>query len=432
MLTWLQMAIIGYLLLVLQGSSAVVETTERRVAAEGSSALMHAPDVKNRKFTEWEYIRNTTPEFILQYYADSPSPNIYPAYKGRVIFYPKNGSILLQRLQEADSGIYKATVDLMRDKTRTTLLEVIKPVPQPELQFRLNPVGLPIELVCMVPEGTVTSISWKKDGHPLPPEKFCLLSENITKLQIRKAEKSDCGSYSCNVSNAISWKEAARNLVVTGLTPPLHHMQKLVVVALMFVAVSTITFVILLCQPRDHSYGEEAKKHLNLSIHGLLCISSLLLLATSIIWMQEKGLSAVYILLGLFSFAAAIATTWVGAAAVWRPAALYHFKSKMWYQVIQSSTALTTLAVDLLFTTLFLYNIQQLHEQGCSEAVDLTVSCVCAATAILIMLLLIFLRYHRNKQKSVVMKNPNMIETTEVMDSLVMEETQRQRQEREQ
>lgn len=113
------------LLLILQGSSAVVEIAERRVAAEGSSIMMHAPDIKNVNFTEWEYIRNTTLEVILQYYADYPSPTIYAAYQGRVVFFPKNGSILLQKLRETDSGIYKATVDLMQDKAWTTLLEVI-------------------------------------------------------------------------------------------------------------------------------------------------------------------------------------------------------------------------------------------------------------------------------------------------------------------
>ncbi|NXW21409.1 HECAM protein, partial [Circaetus pectoralis] len=188
----------------------------RRVAAEGSSIMMHAPDIKNVNFTEWEYIRNTTLEVILQYYADYPSPTIYAAYQGRVVFFPKNGSILLQRLRETDSGIYKATVDLMQDKAWTTLLEVIKPVPQPELLYSSNLAGSPIELVCMVPEGTVASISWKKEGHPLPPEQCHLLSGNINVLQIRKGEKSDCGSYSCNVSNAISWKETALNLTVTG------------------------------------------------------------------------------------------------------------------------------------------------------------------------------------------------------------------------
>uniref|UniRef100_A0A8C3IZZ7 Ig-like domain-containing protein n=1 Tax=Calidris pygmaea TaxID=425635 RepID=A0A8C3IZZ7_9CHAR len=202
------------LLVVLQASRRVVEITERRTVAVGSSVLLHAPEIQNINFTEWEFIRNTTPEFILQYYADYQSPTIYSAYQGRVVFYPENGSLLLQRVQETDTGIYKATVDLMQDKARKTLLEVIQPVPQPELQYSSNLAGSPIELVCVVPEGRVASMSWKKDGRPLSPEKCYGLSGDT--LQIRKGEKSDCGSFSCNVSNVISWKEAELNLTVTG------------------------------------------------------------------------------------------------------------------------------------------------------------------------------------------------------------------------
>ncbi|KFV18974.1 hypothetical protein N340_03202, partial [Tauraco erythrolophus] len=188
-----------------------------RFAAEGSSVLMDAPDIKNVNFTEWEYIRNGTSEVILQCYAGHQQPTVYAAYQGRVDFYPENGSLLLQGLREADSGIYKATVDLMRNKARTTFLEVLKPVPQPKLRRSSNLAGSPIELLCMLPEGTVASISWKKEGRPIPPEKcYHLPFENITVLQIRSGEKLDCGSFSCNVSNEISWKEAALNLTVTG------------------------------------------------------------------------------------------------------------------------------------------------------------------------------------------------------------------------
>nr|XP_013812958.1 PREDICTED: HEPACAM family member 2-like isoform X5 [Apteryx mantelli mantelli] len=202
------------LFLILQWTSVAMEIAERRIVAEGSSVLLYAPDIKNVNFTEWEYIKNTTPEFILQYYADSQSPTIYSAYRGRVIFYPKNGSLLLQKLQETDSGVYKATVDLMQDKARITFLEVIKPVPQPELQCSSSLAGSPIELLCMLPKGRVDTISWKKEGRPLSPERCYQLSENITVLRIGKGEKADCGSYSCNVSNVISWKEAVLNLTV--------------------------------------------------------------------------------------------------------------------------------------------------------------------------------------------------------------------------
>lgn len=67
--------------------------------------------------------------------------------------------------------------------------------------------------------------SWNKEGHPLPPEKCSTLSENFTVLRIREGEKSDCGFYSCNVSNVISWKEAALNLTVIGQPCPAQWLQ---------------------------------------------------------------------------------------------------------------------------------------------------------------------------------------------------------------
>ncbi|NWX97266.1 HECA2 protein, partial [Nothoprocta ornata] len=188
----------------------------KRVVAEGSSVLLHAPDIKNINFTEWEYIKDTTPVFILQYYADSQSTTIFSAYQGRVVFYPKNSSLLLQKLQETDSGVYKATIDLMQNKARTTFLEVIKTVPQPKIQGSSGLVGSPIQLFCMLSEGRVDAISWKKDGRPLPPERCYNLYENGTMLQMEKGERADCGSYSCNVSNAVSWKEAELNVMVVG------------------------------------------------------------------------------------------------------------------------------------------------------------------------------------------------------------------------
>ncbi|NXG43339.1 PSG9 protein, partial [Psilopogon haemacephalus] len=188
----------------------------RRVSIVGSSVLLEAPNIPNANLTDWEVTRGATTDFILQYYAVDQAPTIYSIYQGRVLFYPSNGSILLQGLQETDSGLYRATVDLMHDKARMTLLKVIKPVPQPELLSSSNLAGSSIELLCVVPKGMEVSIVWKKGGHPLPPEKLCLLSENNTVLRIRSGEKADCGSYSCNVSNEISWKETTMDLTVTG------------------------------------------------------------------------------------------------------------------------------------------------------------------------------------------------------------------------
>ncbi|NWS49618.1 CEAM6 protein, partial [Probosciger aterrimus] len=317
--------------------------TERRLVAEGSDVLMHVPDIKNMSITEWEYIRNTTSEIILQHYADEQSPTIY-SYQGRVIFYPKNGSLLLQKVQEGDSGIYKATVDLMHGKARTILLEVIKPVPQPKLQCNSSLAGSPIELVCEVLVETVASISWEKDGCLLPPEKHFLFSGNLTKLQTRNGKKLDCSSYSCNISNPISWKEAALDLVIIGLAPPLRaevgygHTGP--------TSSRPPSFIILLCQLRKQRLGCMGRAFLPTvgQRSCLMCFD------------------------GVWGFCSS---------------------PGFWVLCHLDLHSPTTLITNLLFITLLLHNIQHLHEQGCSELIDVSTSYVIAAAAILASLLLL-------------------------------------------
>ncbi|XP_068552708.1 uncharacterized protein [Anas acuta] len=393
----------GDLLLLLQVSCFAAEMTELW-AEEGSSVTMHAPAIKYVNLTEWEYIRNGIPKLILDYYAESQAVTIEPAYKGRVVFYQNNGSLVLQKLRETDSGTYKATVNLMQDKAATTTLRVIEPLPQPKLLSSSNLDGSLINLTCVLPEGTVADVFWKKDGHPLPPEKFSQITGKTAVLQIRNAEKSDCGSYSCIINNSISWKEAALNLTMTGLTPPARAAQMMTAAALVLTAISAVLFVIWLTQPGKLRLGKEAWEWLIMSLLGLLCTSSLLLLPASVIWMQEDGHSAAFILLGLFLSAGIVAMAlMVVLMALCRPAVLKRFTSKGWHRVIPCITA-TTLVVNLLFSILLLHNFHQLHERGCSEAVNLTIGFVIPAVAVLSMLLELmpspsFSDYKKNQEK---------------------------------
>nr|XP_038040153.1 V-set and immunoglobulin domain-containing protein 2-like isoform X7 [Anas platyrhynchos] len=358
------MSFAGYLLLLLQVSCLAAEMTVQWVE-EGSSVMMHAPAIRNINLAKWEYIRENIPELILQYYAESQSVTIYPAYKGRVVFNQNNGSLVLQKLRETDSGTYKATVNSMQDKAATTNLTVIKPLPQPKLLSSSNLDGSLINLTCVLPEGTVADVSWKKDGHPLPPEKCFQLTGKNTVLQIRKAEKSDCGSYSCIINNSISWKEAALNLTVTGLTPPTCAAQMMTAAALVLTAISAVLFVIRVAQ----------------------------------LGKLRLGHSAAFILLGLILSAGIVAKALTAVAmSPCRPAVLTHFRSKGWHRVILCITA-TTLVVNLLFTILLLHNFHQLHKRGCSEAVNLTIGFVIPAVAVLPMLLLLFLCSYKENQE---------------------------------
>lgn len=91
-----------------------------------------------------------------------------------------------------------------------------EPVSRPQLRSSALMAQATGEVLCEVAEGRVDTITWKKDGQPLPPDRGFLLSSSRSVLYLRSAGKSDCGSYSCNASNRISWEETSLNITVTG------------------------------------------------------------------------------------------------------------------------------------------------------------------------------------------------------------------------
>uniref|UniRef100_A0A8C4Y335 Ig-like domain-containing protein n=1 Tax=Gopherus evgoodei TaxID=1825980 RepID=A0A8C4Y335_9SAUR len=137
---------------------------------------------------------------------------IHPSYQGRIIFFPENASLLLQNLRLIDGGVYTVNFRLLK-KTRNIALTV-SPVSRPQVWSNSLRVQSAIKLFCDVSEGRVDTIVWKKDGKPLPQERDFRLSKNLRILNIPEGQKSDCGSYSCNVSNEISWQESSLNLTI--------------------------------------------------------------------------------------------------------------------------------------------------------------------------------------------------------------------------
>ncbi|NXJ99213.1 CD48 protein, partial [Corythaixoides concolor] len=189
----------------------------RRVVAVGSSVLLPGPDnATDTNSVWWEHLDGTSSRTILQYDRGSRSPTIHAPYAGRAVFHPSNGSLWLEDVQESDSGIYKVTVNVGDRESLKILLEVLKPVSRPRLRSSALVVQATGEVLCDVAEGEVDTMAWKKDGQPLPPDRGFRLSNSISVLYLRSAKKSDCGSYSCNASNGISWEEASLNVTVAG------------------------------------------------------------------------------------------------------------------------------------------------------------------------------------------------------------------------
>ncbi|NWV42940.1 CD48 protein, partial [Grantiella picta] len=191
----------------------------QRAAAVGSSVLLPGLDnVTHSNPMQWEFLNGTSSYTILQHDAGAHTPAIHTPYAGRAIFHPSNGSLMLEDVQESDSGTYRLTVNAGDRKSLEIPLKVLEPVSRPQLRTSALLARATGEVICEVAEGRVDIITWKKDGQPLPPGRVFQLSNSRRVLYLSPAKKSDCGSYSCNASNRISWQETSLDITIEGFT----------------------------------------------------------------------------------------------------------------------------------------------------------------------------------------------------------------------
>ncbi|NXJ09873.1 CD48 protein, partial [Odontophorus gujanensis] len=187
----------------------------RRVAVVGSSVQLVGPlNITHIHSVQWEHLNGTTFHTVLQY--ERHNLTIHVPYAARVHLHASNGSLLLEDLRESDRGIYRVTVNQEERESLMILLDVLKPVSHPQLWSSGLVAKASGEVLCEVAEGRADTFTWKKDGQMLPPDRSNRLSGSISVLYLRMAKKSDCGSYSCNVSNGISWQETSLNITVAG------------------------------------------------------------------------------------------------------------------------------------------------------------------------------------------------------------------------
>ncbi|KAM7160369.1 uncharacterized protein RBU57_010545 isoform 4-T5 [Macrochelys suwanniensis] len=353
------------LLVVSNWALKTVEAQERRTVGVGSSVLLTALTTHYKtviKHIQWEYVNSTTTANIVDYYGTGTEPIIAKRYEDRVMFYSSNGSLLLKNVQETDNGTYRATINLNKIKARQTTLLVLEPMSKAQLQINSTVVGSPVELSCKVLVGKVQAIEWKKDGKPLPRNRCYQLSENFSLLYIPEAQKSDCGSFSCNASNDINWQETSANLTIEGIVPSsLKHALKMSTVALAIsitlAAGSGLGFIILCCQSEKKKITGELWRWLVIFTHGLVCVSAILMFTAAVFWMWEEV-----------------------------------------YRVILDTAAPGGVILVVLFAIFLTQNIQHLQRKGCTPFFDSTAAILIAAAISLLILLAPFVWYHRKKK----------------------------------
>ncbi|KAM7160367.1 uncharacterized protein RBU57_010545 isoform 2-T3 [Macrochelys suwanniensis] len=394
------------LLVVSNWALKTVEAQERRTVGVGSSVLLTALTTHYKtviKHIQWEYVNSTTTANIVDYYGTGTEPIIAKRYEDRVMFYSSNGSLLLKNVQETDNGTYRATINLNKIKARQTTLLVLEPMSKAQLQINSTVVGSPVELSCKVLVGKVQAIEWKKDGKPLPRNRCYQLSENFSLLYIPEAQKSDCGSFSCNASNDINWQETSANLTIEGIVPSsLKHALKMSTVALAIsitlAAGSGLGFIILCCQSEKKKITGELWRWLVIFTHGLVCVSAILMFTAAVFWMWEEGLSTALVLYMIFLTWVIMVTLLLSVVLAICPQHLGMFKKKTMYRVILDTAAPGGVILVVLFAIFLTQNIQHLQRKGCTPFFDSTAAILIAAAISLLILLAPFVWYHRKKK----------------------------------
>ncbi|XP_071298184.1 uncharacterized protein [Agelaius tricolor] len=352
-----------------------------RATAVGSSVLLPGPDnVTHSDSMCWEFLNGTGPQPVLQHQGGAHAPAIHAPYAGRAVFHPSNGSLLLQDAQESDSGTYRVTVNTGDRKSLEIQLEVLQPVSRPQLWTSSLLAQATGQVICEVAEGRVDTITWKKDGQPLLSDRLSQLSSSHSVLYLRPAKKSDCGSYSCNASNRISWQETSLEVTIEGLSHRLKHTLRIAVIAVVFAVVSAWGLIIPVCQSEKLRIRGELWRWLSSYTCGLVCIACILDGTAGILWMWEEGPSLAVILPEITLSYLSVVNFLGATTVIFQPTHFSHLKSKKAQRTMGYSAPGAVVAV-VLSSTFLIKSIYHRHEEGCTEFMDVTVL-VCSAAAV--------------------------------------------------
>ncbi|XP_055521131.1 junctional adhesion molecule A-like isoform X2 [Leucoraja erinacea] len=210
------MMIFGYSILLLSNRVSAQWTSDRMLAATGSSIPFPGTD-KEFKNVHWDLSVSNQNQHVL----DMQEGNIiiYENYKNRIQVNSSDGSFQLKDVGKADSGRYKMTVDLDQPRTRFLTLEVIDPLSTPSISCEYNPENHMAVLNWTVQRGRATSILWSREGVVLPVSPWQSLSDGNVTFIIWNAEKSDSGNYTCSVENQVSRTNITYQLAIEDHEP---------------------------------------------------------------------------------------------------------------------------------------------------------------------------------------------------------------------
>ncbi|XP_059826607.1 uncharacterized protein LOC132394451 isoform X2 [Hypanus sabinus] len=278
---------VGMLFFVLSALPCLVGVFDADGAREvfgvmGSSVLLH-PNVTidpDKNEILWMFITGNKSAATLVHHIPSYPTEISEGLQ----FNSSNGSLVINRSEPENQGIYILTVD-RRELERIRLLLFVK-LSGAFISANSSSLGSDIQLICNV-SGDHPEYRWWKDRREISWHHW-LMDGNST-LIIPGASEYDCGKYTCVVSNPVSSIQAIRSLTFPGFPLDEITIATLSITDLVISSVCLTVFLSLHCWMMESG---KAKKNLELWLLGLNVadLAPLIVIFIAVLnWIRIKG-----------------------------------------------------------------------------------------------------------------------------------------------
>ncbi|XP_038672862.1 uncharacterized protein LOC119976409 [Scyliorhinus canicula] len=195
---------------------------------------------KNMKL-EWSFIDRTHKTLIAFHEVGADAPSLSSYYQHRCTYFPKNGSLLLRRLEVADSGVYQLQVEgyyavLSQMFYKFVYLNIEEALSTPLIVQDPPYIANNVQLSCIVRNGRPSQLLWWRENLQITNSSLYILSSDNSTLSISNVAKAHCGFYTCTVMNDISRRNISHFLIVHGV----QFLHKRILVASAVAMTSTI------------------------------------------------------------------------------------------------------------------------------------------------------------------------------------------------
>ncbi|XP_072405909.1 uncharacterized protein [Chiloscyllium punctatum] len=333
---------------------------------------------------------------VLQFQRGDTRPSVLKMYRGRLNFFPVNGSLILHHLNSSDEGLYTLQINLQNATAQAIHLWVIDELPQPSIFSNSSSLHSTIKLICDV-SGQPHEYQWQKDGGNISENH--LLVDGNRSLIILNAQKNTCGVYTCIVINPVSSRQADYIVTIYGIPPEQYIIIAAAIIGLVFSAVSLIRLMLQCCL--NEQLGGEAQQKFFLTLFAGNNISLIAILIALICWLCIQGVTIVP-LVSLLFVSIILVFAVIAMINVWNMDCLCmrKFLHKPGFRgLLDGSPLLISLTVIAISITILVEQIRQ-SNQGCSVT-SLTWSMVGTILGIGLLIVVVYVTmwHYSNKER---------------------------------